>query len=131
MKDLHDWSVTDVGEDRLRRVEQGPSVNDSWTLVERALVAIEHHQLGRHEPVELAAQLAADAAACTRDEHPLAGEVVGDLVEVRLDLVAAEQVGLAQVADVADTDGLLEQLVHGGQHLHVEPPPRGRGRRCP
>ena len=70
--------------------------------VQGGLVAVEHDQLGRAEPVDLAAQLGADRAAGAGDEHPLAGQVAGDGVDVGVELVAAEQVGEVEVADVAD-----------------------------
>ena len=48
--------------------------------------------LGRLEPGELAAELAADRPAGPGDEHRLAGGQHPHLLEVGLDRVAAEQV---------------------------------------
>ena len=89
--------------------------------VQRRLVAVEHHELGRAEVLHLAAQLGADRSAGAGDEHALGGEIAGDRVEVGADLAAAEQVGLGQRPDVADADASVEQLVDRGQDLHLQP----------
>ena len=115
LEDLdHAVGVADVGEDRVGRVEQRPTVDRQLHLVERALVAVEHDQLGGREAVELPAQLAADAAAGAGDEDASAGEVVGDRVDVGVDLMAAEQVLLGEVADVADADRARASRAPGG-----------------
>ena len=85
--------VADVAEHDVVGVEQRPAVDRQLHGVQRGLVAVEHDQLGRAEPVDLAAQLRADRAAGAGDQHPLAGEVAGDGVDVGVDLVAAEEVG--------------------------------------
>ncbi len=78
--------------------------------VQRRLVAVEHDQRARCEPVELAAQLGADRAAGAGDQHPLAGQVAGDGVDVGVDLAPAEQVGLGERPDVGQADRAVEQL---------------------
>ena len=94
--------VADVGEDRLRRVEQRAAVRS------RAAPGAAPHSSRssiissagakpwswRHSSLPM-------LPPAPGDEHAPAGEVVGDRVDVRLDLVAAEQVGLGEVADVA------------------------------
>jgi hypothetical protein len=60
--------------------------------VQCGLVAVEHHELRRTEPVELAAQLGPDGAAGPGDEYPLAGEVPRDRLDVGLELASPEGV---------------------------------------
>ena len=114
--------VADVAEHRVVRVQQGPAREAELDGVQGGLVAVEHDQLGRVEPRDLAAQLGADRAAGAGDQHPLAGEVRRDRPQVGVDHVAPEQVGDVDVADVGDrgTAG-LEQLAGSRQHLDVEP----------
>ena len=75
---------------------------ESCTAWRRGLVAVEHDQLGGAEAVDLAAQLRADRAAGAGDEHPPAGEVVGDAGDVGVDLAAPEEVGGGERADVVE-----------------------------
>ena len=85
--------------------------------VQRRLVAVEHHELGRaRSGTSWRHSSRADRAAGAGDQHPPAGEVAGDRGDVGVDLVAAEQVGLGERADVADADRRAEQLGDGGQH---------------
>ena len=51
------------------------------------------------------------------DQHPLAGEVAGDGLEVDVDLVATQEVGGGDVADVAGVDLAAEQLADRRQDL--------------
>ena len=119
-------AVPDVAQDDLVGVEQGPPVDRQLDRVEGRLVAVEHHQLGRFEAVDLAAQLRADRAAGSGHQDATAGEVVGDRLDVGVELVAAQHVGQVDVADVADADVLGEQLGRRRQHLDVEPGLHGR-----
>ena len=89
--------------------------------MESALVPVEHDELCRRVPMDLLAEFAADAAARPGDEHTFAGEIAGDLVDVRLDLVAPEKVGLGQITDVARAHPVApEELVNRGEDLHSE-----------
>ena len=104
-------------------------------------VNVEDDQLLRLLLRRLTAELAADAAAAARDEHGLAGDVAGDLVEIDLHDVAAEQildVHLAQALDAhlaigdliqarkrAQTAGRLLAQIHDLRALLA----RGRGNR--
>ena len=85
--------------------------------VQGRLVAVEHHQLGGLVAVDLAAQLGADRAAGAGHEHLAALDVVGDRVDVGVELVAAQHVGEVDVAQVADADVVAQELRRGGQHL--------------
>ena len=76
--------------------------------------------LPRRERRELAAELRADRAAGAGDDDGAAADVVGDALEVGLDLVAAEEVGLGGLAEVADAHLAAEQLAHRRHDLHVE-----------
>ena len=60
--------VADVAEDDVVGVEQRPAVDRELDGVQRGLVAVEHHQLGRLEAVDLAAELGADGAAGAGDQ---------------------------------------------------------------
>ena len=73
----------------------------------------------RRKARDLAAQLAADAAAAARDEHGLAAEVPPDLGEIGLHLVAAEQVLDLHVADLFGADLAACQLVKARQDLEL------------
>ena len=84
------------------------------------LVAVDHDQRVGGEARDLVAQLAADRSAGAGDQHAAAGEVAGDGVDVGVDDVAPEQVGVGQRADVADADGSAEQLGERRQHEDVE-----------
>jgi hypothetical protein len=90
-------SVPDVGEDHVGRVEQGTAVDRELRRVQRGLVAVEHQQLRGTVPVDLPAQLRADRAAGTGDEHAPSGEIPADHREVDLHRTPAEQVGDVEV----------------------------------
>ena len=107
-------------EQQVVAVEQRPTVDRQLHGVQPALVAVEHEQVGRLEPGELAAELAADRTAGTGDEHPSPGDVAGDGVGVDVGRAATEQVGLGHRADVGDAD-LAEHLVHRRQHEQSQP----------
>ncbi len=83
---MEDHLRTALGEDRLQRlqvadvaehdvigVQQRAAMDRELDGVERGLVAVEHHQLGGAEPVDLAAQLGSDrpAGAVTITRLPL------------------------------------------------------------
>ena len=118
--------VADVAEDDVVGVEQGPPVDRELHGVQRRLVAVEHHQLGGLEAVDLAAQLGADRAAGAGHQHPTPGEIAGDRGDVGVELVATEHVGEVDVAEVADADVVVKQLGGSRQHLHGEACPHGR-----
>ena len=102
-------------------VEQRPAVDRELHRVQRRLVTVEHDELVGVELRDLAAQLRADRATGAGDQHPLAGQVAGDRGDVGVDLVAAEQVGDVEVADVGDLDlARLDQLVRRWEHLHLD-----------
>ena len=113
--------ITDVAQDHLLGVEQRTTVDRQLDRMEGGLVAVQHHQLGRTVPVDLAAQLRADRAARAGDQDPAPGQVAGDGADVGVELVAAEDVGEVDVTQVADPDVVGQQLAAGGEHLDRRP----------
>ena len=109
--------VPDVAQHDLVGVEQRPPVDRQLHGVQGRLVAVQHHQLGRPEPVDLAAELGADRATGPGDEDLAAGQVARDRVDVGVELVASEHVGEVDVAQVADADVVGEQLRRGREDL--------------
>ena len=83
-------------------------------LVGVVLVDFEHNQLAGMEAGDLAAELAADGAAAARDEdHPVA-QIAADLLDVQPNLVPAQQVENAHVADPQGLRAAVEDLIQGG-----------------
>src|SRR5205085_9182258 len=76
---------------------------------------------GGGETVDLAAELGPDRPTCSGDHDPAALEVAGDGIEVGFDLVAPEEIGGGDVADVCGVDLAVEQLVHRGEDLARQP----------
>ena len=112
--------VPDVAQDDAAVVQQRPPRQRQLDRMQGRLVPVEHDQLSGTEPGDLPAQLRADGASGTGHQDPLPGQVVGDRGDVGVDLVAAEDVGEVDVADVADADVLPEELGGRGQHLDLE-----------
>ena len=96
---------------RLRVVEQGPALDGELHGVQaRDSSRSSITSSAGPKRCDLAAQLGADRAAGAGDEHPAAGEVVGDAGDVGVDLAAAEQVGGGEGPDVAEADAVVEQV---------------------
>ena len=112
-------AIADVGQQQVRVVEHRRVVDGQLYGVQTALVAIQHHQRRRFEPVQLPAQLAPDRAAGTRDQHAAAGDVVSDRAGVDVGRVATEQVFGRHRADVGERDR-TEHLVGLRQHQEGE-----------
>ena len=113
--------VADVGHDEVGVVEECPALERQLHGVQGGLVAIQHDQLGRCEAMDLPAQLAADRTTGAGDEHAPAGDIVGHGVHVGVDLVSPQEVHLGHRADVADPDGITEELVDRRQDPRAEP----------
>ena len=112
-------SVLDVDELRQRGGEAALADELALDLEERPLGVVDEDQPRRAHPRDLAAELRADRAARTGDEHGVPFEVAGDLVEVDLHLLAAEHVLHLHRADLAgETDLPGDQLVEPRQRLH-------------
>ena len=86
--------------------------------MERRFVAVKHHEFAWSEPVDLPTEFGADGPSRPRDQNALASEVVGDGLDVSVNLVTTEEVGGAEVTDVADADAAFEQLADRRQHFH-------------
>ncbi len=112
--------VAEIGDHELAGVEHGPTVESQLQRVQRGLVAVDHDQRVGGEAGDLVAQLAADRAAGAGDEDPAAAQVAGDGIDVGVDHVATEQVGVVERADVAETDRSAEELGDGGKHQDLE-----------
>ena len=112
--------VTDVAQHHVGGVQEALVVDGQLGSVQAGLVAVQHDQFLRPEPVELAGQLGADGAAGPGDEHHLAGQVVGDLPEVRLDLGAPQQVGYVELVQVPQADAARDEVLRGGHHQRLQ-----------
>ena len=88
----HRLAILDVDELRQRRGEVALGDELALDLEQRPLGVVDEDQPRRSDARDLPAQLGADRAAGSRDEHGVSLEVGGDLVEVDLDLLAAEHV---------------------------------------
>ena len=104
--------VADVGEDRLGLVER------RHDLEEEAVVAVEQEQAGGAVLRDLAGDLAADRTAGAGDENDRAFEVVGDVARVGGRVLAAEEVGEVEVAEVVE-QRLAARVGGPGEHLHL------------
>ncbi len=109
--------VADVGEHARLVGEQRAAVEHELHGVQRRLVSVEEVELRRAVPRDLPAELGADRAAGAGDEDRAAGEVAGDVLDVDVDLVPAEQVGDVDVADVGDLHLAVHDLRQRRQHL--------------
>ena len=89
--------------------------------VQRGLVAVEHQQLLRIEAHQLAAQLRPDRPAGTRDQHPLAPQVVRARLDVGVHRVATQQVRDVDVAQVPEAHPALEDALEARKDLHLHP----------
>ncbi len=123
---LHCRPVAQVAQNEVGRSEQGPAFDAQLDGVQGRLVTVEHEQPLWREAVDLPAQLRADGPTRPGDQHPLAGEVAGDRRQVGVDLVAAEEVGRGDVADVAGVDVAAEQVTDGREHLHRQAGDKGQ-----
>ena len=65
------------------------------------VITVQHDQLSRPEPVELAAQFRPDGPAGAGHQDPPAGEAAGHRGHVRLYRLAAEQVSDLRIAHAA------------------------------
>ena len=91
-------------------------------LEQRPLGVVDEDQPRRPDARDLAAELRADRAAGAGDEHGVALEVRGDLVEVDLDLLAAEHVLDLDGTDLAgEVEVSRDQLVEPRQRLDPDP----------
>ena len=105
--------IADVSEDDVVGVEHAVAGDAQLQGVQRGLVTVEHQQLRRVEADQLPAKLRADRAARAGDQHPLAGDVAGGGCHIGVHRLAAEQVGDVDVAQVAQADLAVEDLVAG------------------
>ena len=117
--------VADVAEHHVGGVEQPLVVDGQLGAVQPGLVAVQHDELLGSEAVHLAGQLGADGAAGPGHEHHLAGQVVGDLPEVGLDLGAAQQVGDVQLVQVAQAHASRDEVLGGRHHEGLQAGPVG------
>ena len=79
---------------------------------------LDEDEPGRRDAGDLPAELGADRAAGTGDEHRLARQVLGDRVDIHLDGLAAENVLHLDRADLAgEVQVARDELVETGQRL--------------
>ena len=142
LEDLADLgAVADVREHGQRGREAALADELALDLEQRRLGVVDEDDPPRADARDLTAELGADRPARARDEHGLAREVAGDLVEIDLDRLAAEDVldlhgtqlaGEVHVAGdelvqarqrldrhallLGDVDDSLAQLSRGGRH---------------
>ena len=113
--------VPDVDQDRVGLLEQAVPEDRQLDGVEPGLVTVEHDHGSRAELVHLSCELGTDGTSGSRDEHPLAGEVAGDVREVGGHLVSTEDVVDLDAADVAGLDATTHELGDPRQHQDVQP----------
>ena len=92
--------------------------SDDTDLEQQAVVAVEEQQAGGAVLRDLAGDLAADRTAGAGDEHGGAFEVVGDVARVDRGVLAAEEVGEVEVAEVVE-QRLAVDVGRAGEHLHL------------
>jgi len=107
--------IPDVAEHHVRRVEEGVAVEVELCAVEAGLVAVQEDQLARAEVVHLPGDLRSDGATGPGDEHHLALEIPGDLLEVRSHLATAEEVLDVHLAHLAELHLALDDLGDRGK----------------
>jgi hypothetical protein len=117
--------VADVGQRCLVGVKERPAVQRQLDGMQGGLVSIQHDQLGRPEPVQLAAELGADRSARAGNQDPLAGEAAGDSGDVGYYRPAAEQVGDLRIAHAIYARATGQQFPDRRDHLRREPAPLG------
>jgi hypothetical protein len=88
--------------------------------VEGRLVAVEEHEVARGEPVDLPGQLGADRPTRPGDQHPPAGQVPGDGVDVGVDLVPAQEVSGGEAPQLAHAHLAAEQLGDRREDQHLQ-----------
>ena len=81
------------------------------------LIDVEDNQAAGVVGGNLAAQLAADGAAAAGDQDRLALDVAGDLVQIDLDAVAAQQVLDLHIADLLNVHAARGNVRQGRDHL--------------
>ncbi len=107
---LHAFAIAYVGDDEVLRVEKGAAFDGHLNGVQGRFVPVDHDEGLGAEPVELAAEFGPDRSAGTGDEHPPTGDVVRDRLDVGVDLVTAEEVGLGEGPDVVGPHVSVDQL---------------------
>ena len=100
----HPLGVPDVGNDEVPRVEQARPSIESWTAWSADSSRSSITRFARPRARDLAAELGPDRAAGARDQDRTVGDRFGDPGEIRLDLLATEQVLTGDLADVLDPE---------------------------
>ena len=115
----HPLLLTTVREHRDAGTEVALLLQFAADLEQVVLGVIDEDQPARADARDLTAQLAADRAARSGDEHDLAGEVGADPLQLHADLLAPEDVLQAHLAqltgDLEAAAGVLQQLKDGRQ----------------
>ena len=94
----------------------GTRVEAGHRVVEVALVMIEQDQRGRHERRHLTSDLGADRPAGAGDHHPASSQEIGHGLQIRLHLLASQEILDPQIPDVPSGDPTTEGLPNRGQH---------------
>ena len=128
--------VDDLGAVLLERLEHGFAIeyvderlfagtgDAGRGVVQVGLVVIEKDQLGWAETGNLATDLGADRPPGSGDEHPTAFDGATNRLEVGGDRRPSEQVldlGLPRLTQGGEVVGLVEHVLHSGEHLHRHP----------
>ena len=119
---LHLRAVLDVADHRHDGREAAVVDELTLDLKEGRLGVVDDDDALAADARDLAAQLGADRAAGARDQHGLVAAVGGDLLEIDLDLLAAEHVLDLNGADLpGQVDVAHDQLGEAGQRAHRDP----------
>ena len=94
--------------------------------VQGRLVPVQHDQLGRPEPVQLAAELGADGSPGAGYQQSLARDALAHRGHVGGHHAAPEQVADPRITDAVDLRAAGEQLPDRRDHLRHEPAVLGR-----
>ena len=94
-----------------------PVLQHLQRVARRDFIVIKQQQLARLELSDLAAELRADRAPGPGDEDDLIFQVMGDLLEIERDLVAAEKVLDLEGLQLADLEAAADQVGQVGDRF--------------
>jgi hypothetical protein len=117
----HPLRIADVRDHGIVSLEEGLPPELELKAVQVGLVVVEHDEAARGEAVDLTAQLTADRASCSGDEHRSAGDDLGDLRRGDVHLTSPDQVGHVERAQVSPDDVALQHGDEGRQPADAGP----------
>ncbi len=106
--------IAKIGQREHRRIEQPVSVYGQLDCVQRGLVTVEKHQLGRAERMDLAGQLRTDRPTGAGHQHPFARQVAGGDRHVGIDGMPADHVEDVDLAHLGQPHTSADERVERG-----------------